>query len=1220
MKICRFCGKELADNTLFCVRCGKPCEDTGAQAPEEVQRQGAESAGRQAPENAAEQASENADGQGAEEMQTAQWQEEQAEPSKTKKKFLLPVVLGGIFVAAAVAGGAFWGLTHSREDKPASSSEQSLAEEDAIFDLSGAELLENYQPPEKTGTVDLGARNHQPASRDTSALWDKGLFYYLEDVGDGDDNHIAECLLTRMELVREDNGVPVEYEVYRDAGSGQVQKIVSIEPKEDGTLELSDYYYQDGTPNFVFRRSDSVYTPSYATIDKVGERYYFSGEQMVKWRWIYEPSVVKQWILEPEDTWYTQWGYMEISDDERAQYDDKEVQILNEAYNTYEAVLANEAVPVIQGRVTDGEGRPLEDVEVGIGKVIDGEIENPGVKVKTDEEGRYAWAPGQEEQGQEAQGQEYFLVFRKEGWLPSLMRITDGGTGNGALQLQIAQEDMVLVEEPEEGDGTVPVTFQVYQVNAQDGQESEETEGEEALSALSDAAVSVYRGVNWFFDEPVEEEVSASDGTASLELPAGIYTAVIEKEGFLPSRKVVLARGGEAEYAIYSLALEDGQAEDAKDADEWRILLSWDGSGEEMLDLDSSLFTPDKAAKGDRNCIYTLNRDDHAGARFLYDGKGKNACEMITLSAPKRGSYKYYVSNYTDIQGGNASSKNLAKSGANVTVFHNGMPVKTFPVPDEAGTVWEVFELREQGIVPIQEVYGNTAGKAWWTEDKQLARLSERSITADWIQSDGEWLYFFNPADQWKLYYCRKDGSDLTKLSDDEIEERIILADGYIYYISDHSIIKLKNDGTERSVVQTWAPPPSEEYLDDVFLVAYADGMLYYHKELQGSGKTCAIPVNMQKLSKTVWPSSEVGVNGDNLYYTFGAQPKKVAVVGDYLYYIDKQFTQAESLDSYSLCRKDMKNGEEECLRADIRCLPWAWKIYRGWLYYTDKGAVKRVRLTGAENAGDEQILADNGVVYENWVENIYMGVRCYSLMLDEDSCYYLGNDEHIYSVSLDGGEPKMLPPSGIYCAFLEGELYTTNSIAASPIMVSDKAGENGRPLFDSAPLLNQKAMEAYAAYLETYNPIAGAESYVQPAFACQDIDGDGIREMFVEYAYYQHYCVDYYRYNGWGVETVWQEVSGDTIGFNLEAGEMAMSIRNSLWDREFVRYRLNGELIQKTDYSFGGADRDAQLAAYEAAYNTYIAPYPTLNFVDNTPENRQKYLFGNMETGWTSQ
>lgn len=67
----------------------------------------------------------------------------------------------------------------------------------------------------------------------------------------------------------------------------------------------------------------------------------------------------------PEDTWYTQWGYMEILDNERARYGDKEVQILNEAYNTYEAVLANEAVPVIQGRVTDGGGSKRLIIESG---------------------------------------------------------------------------------------------------------------------------------------------------------------------------------------------------------------------------------------------------------------------------------------------------------------------------------------------------------------------------------------------------------------------------------------------------------------------------------------------------------------------------------------------------------------------------------------------------------------------------------------------------------------------------------------------------------------------------------------------------------------------------------------------------------------------------------------------------------------------------------------
>lgn len=148
----------------------------------------------------------------------------------------------GIFVAAAVAGGAFWGLPHSRDDKPASSSEQSLAEEDAIYDLSGAELLENYQPPEKTGTVDLGARNHQPASRDTSALWDKGLFCYLEDVGDGDDNHIAECLLTRMGRRISCSGaatafIPLPTPPSTRWGSGEAEYAIYSLALEDGQAE-----------------------------------------------------------------------------------------------------------------------------------------------------------------------------------------------------------------------------------------------------------------------------------------------------------------------------------------------------------------------------------------------------------------------------------------------------------------------------------------------------------------------------------------------------------------------------------------------------------------------------------------------------------------------------------------------------------------------------------------------------------------------------------------------------------------------------------------------------------------------------------------------------------------------------------------------------------------------------------------------------------------------
>lgn len=387
MKTCKFCGQELVDGALFCGNCGKKCEEP----LEAVETDGSQEEWKR-------------EWQQKEKQQEEELQNEEPEVFQEigqggndggygiKKKSFIPIIVGGIFLMAAAAAGSFLALKHWNKGEESGSFGLNKAQEEEFFDLSSAELVDNYKPPEGVGMIDLKARNYQPGARDMSARWNKELFYWLEDIGGEDDNHIADCILTRMELVRTDSGTPVEYEVYRDSETGQIQKIVSIETREDGRLELSDYYYQDGKPDFVFRRDDSIYTPSYATIDKTGERYYFSGDQMVKWRWIYEPSVVKQWILEPEDTWYTQWGYGEISDNERAQYDEKELQVLNEAYNTYEAIYANKPADLIRGCVTDEGGNPLEGVQVGIGTIAEGEVKKPEVKVETDGNGRYAWA------------------------------------------------------------------------------------------------------------------------------------------------------------------------------------------------------------------------------------------------------------------------------------------------------------------------------------------------------------------------------------------------------------------------------------------------------------------------------------------------------------------------------------------------------------------------------------------------------------------------------------------------------------------------------------------------------------------------------------------------------------------------------------------------------------------------------------------------------------
>ena len=77
-------------------------------------------------------------------------------------------------------------------------------------------------------------------------------------------------------------------------------------------------------------------------------------------------------------------------------------------------------------------------------------------------------------------------------------------------------------------------------------------------------------------------------------------------------------------------------------------------------------------------------------------------------------------------------------------------------------------------------------------------------------------------------------------------------------------------------------------------------------------------------------------------------------------------------------------------------------------------------------------------------------------------------------------------------------------------------------------------------------------------------------------------------------------------------------------WDGNFyasmARYQLDGGLIQEEDYSWGEVDLYGERAAFEAVYAAYAEPYPRLNFVENTPENRQKYLLGGEETGWASQ
>ncbi len=854
---------------------------------------------------------------------------------------------------------------------------------------------------------------------------------------------------------------------------------------------------------------------------------------------------------------------------------------------------ANEPVVLVAGRVTDEDGEPIEGVEVGIGIIESGEGQKPEIKVMTDEEGRYAWA------ADDAQA-EYFLVFQKKGWIQSLMKpsLIEGA------QQQADQEDTVLIADSKKKEKH-KVTFHVYQMKPQSEEEVTarafaEDATEEQLPALGGADVSVYSGVNCIFGEPVGQAEISEDGTVTAEFPSGSYTAVFEKEGFMTARTVFLANGDQEEMSVYSMAKDDsenggGSASDSSDnsasggGSQWTIVLTWDSAEEEPLDLDSSLFTPDKAAGGDRNCINTINRSDASGGRFLYDGEGGNACEIISLTSPKAGSYKYYVSNYSDIQGKDQTSSKMADSRASVTVYHNGAPVKTFRVPEERGVIWEVFELRNESIVPVQEVYGSAEGKSWWTEDKRLARISERGIKADWIQSDGEWLYFANAADQNKLYYCRKDGSDLTKICDDVlIDEDILLVDNQIYYVAyglvGAGIYRINTDGTGREMISD--SMQLAEYDSALFLMGYADGLVYYWNAPETIGWARALPVSGGE-------AVHVGLDNQCMQY--------YAIAGDYIYY--QAIDINTSWDEISLWRSRLDGSERECIRDGIRWDFSPFTIYKGWVYYTEGGTVKRIRIDGS---GDAELAFHGGTptIFNNTV-------------------YYMGNDSSLYGMNLDGrGNRVVIQNSGSF-SIVDGEIYTRDTSSQwSPIMVSDLNGGNERQLFDTSALRSAGAMKAFAELLDGYVPteLVGEyerQKYIQ--FACQDIDGDGINELFVQYnPGAPDLCVDYFRFDG-SIRKIWDLHEGSEIAVNTAGKEMALYFYGG-GGRDYIeRCRFDGSQIETGAFYPGQApDSEAELEALDRYYNTYMKSYPKLVFVDNTPANRQKYLLNGTGTGWT--
>ena len=542
----------------------------------------------------------------------------------------------------------------------------------------------------KADKIDIYKKNKSPNTRNYKADWNEKIFYTLEDINtkSSKDGQIKKYKLVRKELINKKNGNRIEYEVYKHPKTGKMHKIVSIEHRKND-LEITDYYYDDkGKPNFVYQRKDSIYTPVYASFEFTGDRYFFNNDSLIKWRFVKKANDVEEISLKTDKNRkdVKQYSYLDINKKKQKAYDKKEVSMLNAAYNTYNAMLKKSKKSIVKGYIVDSKRNPVANATVEFlhsDKVIG--------TVKTNANGYYTTGVLPVKDG-------YAIRVSAEGY-----QTTEGAKAvidkSGAV-IRIDVISLVAVSE-----ASHKVSINVY-----DGETVKYVKKKAVKTALSGAEVIARKGLNNKTGEQVTTGTTDADGNLVIELVSGVYTLEIRLNGYVVGYKTVVVDEDKTVSAALTKPVKDK---------EMKVVLSWDGE----QDLDSYLFTPYKAKKGNMAYIGGNAKKDKHGNRLYLDGKNGNNVEIINIANIEKGNYKYYVSDYTNSLKKNYSAKDMEGLNIRVEVYDKNGLVAVYIIPyNPNGVIWEVFEIKNRKVVPLQNTYKNVKGKKWWIEKKEARK------------------------------------------------------------------------------------------------------------------------------------------------------------------------------------------------------------------------------------------------------------------------------------------------------------------------------------------------------------------------------------------------------------------------------------------------------------------------------------------------------------------
>lgn len=207
----------------------------------------------------------------------------------------------------------------------------------------------------------------------------------------------------------------------------------------------------------------------------------------------------------------------------------------------------------------------------------------------------------------------------------------------------------------------------------------------------ANVTVEVRDGINNREGAAVLVLTADQDGHYAFDGAPGYYTFIAKKQGFIDK--------------VFSTSLQSGANPDLSDvaispmlqADQIRVVLRW---GSAPSDLDSHMTlstTAGQLAHVDYNT--QIYKEENMSMILDVDDQNGEGPETITLTKARTGTYSYSVHDYSNKE--LTSSNKLAASMATVEVYVGNSPAKVFHVPNQAGTLWKVFEYDGVTVRPI---------------------------------------------------------------------------------------------------------------------------------------------------------------------------------------------------------------------------------------------------------------------------------------------------------------------------------------------------------------------------------------------------------------------------------------------------------------------------------------------------------------------------------------